>query len=385
MIRDHRFDLHLVVVTNVAHWEGDGQPYAYEPYAREIELWAALFSKVTICAPRGVGEMRGNLAQYKAPNIVWEAFDYNTLGVDGKARFQRLLQLPSVVLTLQRLIRKADLVQLRSPSHPALMARLLARVQGKKAITKWAGFFGAYDGERMPRRIERLLIERERWPALVYGPASRSHLVSFIPALMSRAELQRAVALASGKEWKAPWKILSVGRLTPVKGFDLALEGLAVLRKSHPALEWTYTLVGDGKSAAELRDQAARLGIADRVIFPGALSFKEAQIHYGKANVVIMPGSQEGWPKPIAEAWAHGAVPVAAVGGIVPWIIENGGVGCVFEPNPEALSRALGELLSHPDEMQSQAERGFSAASDLSLETFAERLERVLIERCGLA
>ena len=49
---------------------------------------------------------------------------------------------------------------------------------------------------------------------------------------------------------------------------------------------------------------------------------------------------------PLATRLGLSGVPVAAVGGIVPWIIENGGVGCVFEPNPEALSRALGELLS---------------------------------------
>ena len=384
MTRDHRFHLHLLVVTNVAHWTRDGAIYAYEPYSREVEVWAALFSRVTVYAPRGVGEMRGNLAPYKSPNVKWIAFDYNTLGIDGKARAQRLLQLPSLIGTLHRLVGEADLVQLRSPSHPALMGRLLARVRRKNAITKWAGYFGPYDGERIPRRVERLLIERERWPALVYGPASRPHLVSFIPALMSNAELQHALEISKDKKWTSPWKILSVGRLTPVKGFDLALAGLAALRQHRPDLEWSYTLVGDGKSANELRDQAARLGIADRVAFPGALPFLEAQKYYGDAHVVIMPGHQEGWPKPIAEAWAHGAVPVAAKGGIVPWIIENGGTGRVFRPEPRALADALAELLDGAAEMRAQGERGYSAVRDLSLEVFAERLERVLVERCGL-
>jgi glycosyltransferase involved in cell wall biosynthesis len=260
----------------------------------------------------------------------------------------------------------------------------MARAAGAPTVTKWAGLFAPYDGELPLVRLERLHVQREPGPALVYGPVDRPHLISFIPALMTRAELDRARPLGANRTWEPPWRLLCVGRLSPEKGFDLAIRGLARLRRSHAGLSWTFTLVGDGPLARALRALAEREGIADRTTFTGALSFDAVGEHYGRAHALIMPGVMEGWPKTIAEAWAHGAVPVAAAAGIVPWIIDRGESGITFRPTPEGLAGALGELLSQPERMQAMSSRGYGRCDELTLETFADRVERVLVERCGL-
>ena len=42
-----RFDLRLGVLSQVPHWIGrDATPWAYEPYVREMRLWADLFTAV---------------------------------------------------------------------------------------------------------------------------------------------------------------------------------------------------------------------------------------------------------------------------------------------------------------------------------------------------
>jgi glycosyltransferase involved in cell wall biosynthesis len=97
-----------------------------------------------------------------------------------------------------------------------------------------------------------------------------------------------------------------------------------------------------------------------------------------------MPGTKEGWPKIIAEAWAHGAVPVAARAGLVPWILRNPAAGIQFEPTPRGLSDALHDLLHQPARVQSLAAGLFPFAAELSLDQFKVRLEKVLIETCGL-
>lgn len=378
-----RFARRLGVVTHVPHWQVNGSLLAYEPYVREMDVWSELFEHVVICAPRGEGPPQGNLAAYGGTNVAWRPVDYS-MGWTGRARLHRLTQLPAMAWTLDRLIRDTDIVLLRSPGHPALVARPLVRAHRRTSITKWAGYFGAFEGERLPSRVERRLAARDRWPVLVYGPSSHAHLVSFSPALMTREELDRAAQLGRGRTWSPPWRMLSVGRLLPVKGFDLALAGLARLRAERPELDWRYTLVGDGPAAADLRGMAEQSGISDRVTFTGALPFESVQEHYGAAHLVIMPGVKEGWPKPVAEAWAHGAVPVAAAAGIVPWIIAEGGVGATFDPEPQALAGALAGLITQPDRLARDAERGYAAVQQLSLEQFAANLERVLVERCGL-
>jgi len=378
-----RFAKRLGVITHVPHWLSDGRPLAYEPYVREMDVWSRLFEKVVVVAPRDDGPPTGNQAVYAGDNVEWRPVRYS-MGWTGLARWHRLAQMPAMAAALNRLLTDCDVVLLRSPGHPALVGRILARVRRRPTITKWAGFFGAFEGERLPSRVERRMVQRDRWPVLVYGNAPLPHLVPFSPALMTEVELDHAAALGRTKNWSPPWKILSVGRVLPVKGFDLALAGLGQLRTRAPHLDWQYTLVGDGPALAELRANAERRGIADRVTFTGALPFSAAQAHYGAAHIVIMPGVKEGWPKPIAEAWAHGALPVAAAAGIVPWIIEEGGVGTTFPPTADGLYDALRDHLEQPDALAEEASRGFVAARHLSLEAFADNLERVLVHRLGL-
>ncbi|MGH9661105.1 MAG: glycosyltransferase family 4 protein [Bryobacteraceae bacterium] len=252
-------------------------------------------------------------------------------------------------------------------------------------ITKWAGYFGPFTGERLPRRLERYLVKRSRNPVLVYGPAESPPLISFLPAVMSEDELRRARDLSHGRTWEPPWKILSVGGLSDEKGFALAIRGLGRLQARSPHLRWRFTLIGDGPDASKLRELAKHSDIVDRVTFTGALSFDLAQCHYAEAHVVIMPGVQEGWPKPIPEAWAHGAVPLAAAAGIIPWILDGKQAGLTFAPTPDGLAGALHELLSNPPAMKAMASRGPRLAAELSLETFAARLERLLVDSCHLA
>ena len=97
-----------------------------------------------------------------------------------------------------------------------------------------------------------------------------------------------------------------------------------------------------------------------------------------------MPGTKEGWPKIIAESWAHGAIPVAAAAGLVPWILGDSQSGVSFEPNAKALADALERLLRSPDAMGEMSKGLYGMAQDLSLDRFKERLEGVLVERCGL-
>jgi hypothetical protein len=43
--------MRLLIVSHVPHYQWDGGVYAYGPYAREIDIWAELFSELVIAAP----------------------------------------------------------------------------------------------------------------------------------------------------------------------------------------------------------------------------------------------------------------------------------------------------------------------------------------------
>ncbi len=379
------FDLRLGVIGAPAHWIGpDGEPWSYEPYVREMRVWADLFAQVEVCGPAGEGTLQGNQAPYGRSNVTWRRVEYGGRpGLSGKLR--RLGQLPAMTVAVLSTIRRADFLLLRSPMHFSLVGAAWVRLLGWPSVTKWAGLFDSFSGERLMERTQRWLESRpgRRNIVLVYGPATRTHVVSFLPALMSGDELRRGGELAASRVPPPPWRLLSVGRLYWDKGFDLALRGLAELRRRRPDLAFSYTLVGDGPEREALRTLASALGLENCVVFAGALPFEQVQPHYAASHVALMPGVMEGWPKVIAEAWAHGALPVAASAGLVPWILKDAGAGVLFEPTPEGLASALarvldGHVAADPARLLIERARG------LSLESFRDRLVEVLRDRFGL-
>jgi glycosyltransferase involved in cell wall biosynthesis len=384
--KNARFKERLGVIGASPHWIGsDGTPWAYEPYVREMRIWADLFSSVQVCGAPGPGAMKGNQAPYERANLIWHPVLYSE--ADGlKGALKRLVQLPGVVLNVWRTVRANDFILLRSPTHFGLIGSVLVRMMNKPSITKWAGENGAYTGERFPTRLERSVqnITDHRHPMLVYGPAKRPHHISFLPALMTGEELTQARRMAICRTWTPPWRILSVGRLTRVKGFDLAIRGLAELERCRPDLSWHYTLIGDGNARGELEKLAADSGVSGRITFTGALSFDRVQEYYAASHIAIMPGVKEGWPKVIAEAWAHGTVPLAASAGLVPWILRDNNSGKIFEPTPSALAASLLQLLESPESMRSLSDQLYSFAEQMSLDQFRSHLEQVLVQRCGL-
>lgn len=56
--------------------------------------------------------------------------------------------------------------------------------------------------------------------------------------------------------------LLAIGRLAPVKGFDVLLQAMV-------GVEATLVIVGDGPKASRLQRQAKQVGVSDRVIFAG--------------------------------------------------------------------------------------------------------------------
>ena len=95
-----------------------------------------------------------------------------------------------------------------------------------------------------------------------------------------------------------------------------------------------------------------------------------------------MPGVKEGWPKVIAEAWAHGAVPVAAAAGLVPWIMEGKQAARPSRPTPDGLADPSAAALRPGAAPADEQTVGPGLAAELSLDTFRARLEEV--SRCGL-
>jgi glycosyltransferase involved in cell wall biosynthesis len=109
--------------------------------------------------------------------------------------------------------------------------------------------------------------------------------------------------------------LLAVGRLARVKGFDLLLEALAIVRRQFPGAD--LLIAGAGGEETALRQQCHSLGLDAVVHFAGHVDCPYA--YFPGATVFVLSSRYEGMPNALLEAAAAGLPIVAtpASGGIV--------------------------------------------------------------------
>lgn len=147
--------------------------------------------------------------------------------------------------------------------------------------------------------------------------------------------------------------LLTVARLVPHKGQDVALRSVAALGTEFPALR--YLLVGTGADEHRLRNLARELGVEGRVIFAGALSDDEIAEAYATATVYVGLSrldrgiNVEGFGISFIEAGSSGVSSVAGDSGGVRSAVRDGETGVIVPPTDvEAVTAALGALLRDP-------------------------------------
>ena len=103
--------------------------------------------------------------------------------------------------------------------------------------------------------------------------------------------------------------VVAVGRLVPVKRYDLLLAACAEARRRVPDLE--LVIVGDGYERPALDEQVRALDADGWVRFTGFLRDHELVDLYRRAWVVASASAREGWGMSLTEAAACGTPAVA--------------------------------------------------------------------------
>jgi len=143
--------------------------------------------------------------------------------------------------------------------------------------------------------------------------------------------------------------MISVARLVPHKGQDVAIKALAALRATLPQLQ--YVIVGKGIDDARLRALAATLDVANRVHLVGQLSDADLADAYATSNVYVGLSrldneiNVEGFGISFAEAAASGLPVVAGDSGGVRSAVRDGDTGLVVPPTDVAAASAAIERI----------------------------------------
>ena len=168
--------------------------------------------------------------------------------------------------------------------------------------------------------------------------------------------------------------MLGVGRLIYYKGFENLVRAMADVRA-------TALIAGDGPLGGALAAEAARLGVADRVVLMGRVNDADLKACYHACDVFALPSVERSEAFGIVqlEAMACGKPVVnTRLDSAVPHVSLDGLTGLTVAPgDPAALAAALNALLDDPAR---RAAMGAAARRRVREEFSAELMARRTLE-----
>jgi glycosyltransferase involved in cell wall biosynthesis len=168
-----------------------------------------------------------------------------------------------------------------------------------------------------------------------------------------------------------------VGRLSIEKNLSFLLQAAA--RVMHTHAEVYFLLVGDGSERADLEAQARREGLADRVIFSGAMPHARIPGFQAAFDLFVTASLSETQPLAYTEAMASGKPVVALTAPGAQDMILPGKNGLLAEAEggPEALAEQIAVLVEDRARRQEMGTFAREWVQQFDVARVAERLEAI--------
>lgn len=172
--------------------------------------------------------------------------------------------------------------------------------------------------------------------------------------------------------------IITVGRLSPEKGYDLLIRAFALIQKKYPA--WNLVILGDGPMQTELERLTAQNGLSSKVHLLGKV--KNPYDYLKNAELFVLSSHYEGFPNALCEAMACGlpVIATACSGGIAE-IVRHQVDGPLVPPNDVTqLADAMDRLISDTALRKTFRARSKEITKRFSVSTVMHTWEELLNE-----
>jgi len=171
--------------------------------------------------------------------------------------------------------------------------------------------------------------------------------------------------------------IVSAGRLTSQKRFDIAIQSFLCLRQDYK-IDAHLLILGDGELRPQLQQQVHALGLKEKVFLPGFVENPYAYIQ--RSQVFLLSSDYEGFGRVLVDALAVGCPTVATDCPSGPYEILEGGKWGLLTPmaDPEAMAHALAQVLTNPELAQKLQQNGLGRAKAFDTQIIAQQYQNIL-------
>ncbi len=175
-------------------------------------------------------------------------------------------------------------------------------------------------------------------------------------------------------------RIVAVGRLVPIKGFDMLIEAFARIAARFPA--WKVFIWGEGSEHESLKTLCGQLGVAEQILLPGVTDKPMEEL--ARSDFLVLSSRSEGFGNVLVEAMSVGVPVVSFDCPSGPRDIVDPSSG-ILVPNGriDLLADAMVSMIEDREKRERLGKGALERSKTFSPESHAERWMEVLEELVG--
>lgn len=296
--------------------------------------------------------------------------------VFSKTRFQ-----PLTILKIAREAKKRNVKLFVSGGLVAdSYCRAASLFSGIKHLSMVHSSFNLDYPDKIKRGVYRFLISISRWRTSHYITVSEFLKKELVKKGIKPEKIKviyNGVTLNVEPKKKIPGKtitITSVGRLHPVKGYDLLIPAMKEVSGAH------LLIYGEGIEKSKLQKLIDGNNLSDSVRLAGFAS--DTLKVYEKTDIYVQPSLSEGFGLGVVEAMLYGLPIVVTPCGSLPEIIEDDKTGKITKStDPEDIAYAINELVRNPKKREELGEAARKYAMiNFDIKNWAKKVTETFLE-----
>jgi glycosyltransferase involved in cell wall biosynthesis len=367
------------IITHAEHKLKGKEVFAYEPYVREMNLWAKHVDEIIIIAPQSkdkeVSKIESAYNHSFIDFVEISSFNLTTF----KNFISSLFVIPKICFQIYKVMKSVDHIHLRCPGNIGLLGCFLQIAFPSKTKTaKYAGNWDLKSKQPLSYKLQKWILSNEyltkNCKVLVYGEWENQpkNIVPFFTASYSENE----IIDIETKNLQNKIKLLFVGN------FSIGKQPLLTVKIAEKLIEKGHNIqldmFGDGVRFNIIKDYIYEKELNGSVILHGNQSKIIVKKSFQESHFLVFISKSEGWPKVVAEAMFWSCLPISSKVSCVPFMLGYGERGSVVHRSTTQIVFELEKYIHQEHIYKKKVVKAKDWSQQFTLEKFEKEIKKLL-------
>ncbi|MFN0729527.1 glycosyltransferase [Polaribacter gochangensis] len=365
------------IITHAEHKIKEKDIFAYEPYVREMNLWAKHVDEIVILAPKSkekeISKIETPYHHSKLKLVEIPSFNLTTL----KNSFLSLIVIPKICVQIYKVMKSVDHIHLRCPGNIGVLGCFVQiAFPSKPKTVKYAGNWDPKSKQPLSYRLQKRILSStfltKNCKVLVYGEWKNQskNIIPFFTASYSEEE----ITAIKTKNLKAKIRLLFVGN------FSVGKQPLLTVKVAEILLNKGYNIqldmFGDGAIFNVVKEYISKNELNRNVILHGNQPKEMVKKAFQESHFLVFISKSEGWPKVVAEAMFWSCLPISSKVSCVPFMLGNGERGSIVSKSITEIIIELEKYISQENIYIEKITKAKDWSQQFTLEKFEKEIKK---------